>query len=266
MDNSQLRRNLRFRPYKGMAARKKESPAPVLSATGVVPALPVHIELPQFSGSLPMLFACVRERKLELADIPLLPICEAYFAYLVEHAEANLDEAAAALAALAWLLERKAWMLLPVDEEPELPEELAELPEPTADLYKPVIDLLKIWEEERERIFFRPNEAGPDPYELPFTLGDVTAGDLARALDRLLLKASPEPPSILSPHRRSLSEQMAETLRLLPKEWTGLDVLIPTPFTRTDAVYWFLALLELIRLGQALVRLYDGDVQFARSR
>jgi hypothetical protein len=33
-------------------------------------------------------------------------------------------------------------------------------------------------------------------------------------------------------------------------------------FTRSEVVWWFLALLELIRLGQARVDLKDGDVRF----
>ena len=36
-------------------------------------------------------------------------------------------------------------------------------------------------------------------------------------------------------------------------------------YTRTDAVYWFLALLELIRLGAATVKLDGEEVLFAKK-
>ena len=93
-----------------MASRAivKDPTLAVLSPTGVIAPPPIQVECPKFSGSLAMLFACVRDRKVELLDVPLFPICEAYFAYLMESDWANLDEAASALAALAYLLERKA--------------------------------------------------------------------------------------------------------------------------------------------------------------
>ena len=50
----------------------------------------------------------------------------------------------------------------------------------------------------------------------------------------------------------------------------GVDKAIPDEiatgeFTRSEVVWWFLALLELIRLGQAMVTLKDGDVRFKRQ-
>jgi segregation and condensation protein A len=211
------------------------------------------------------LFACVRDRKVDLLDVPLLPVCEAYFLYLLADADHNLDQAAAALAALAYLLERKAWALLPVPEaEPEADGNL-ELCAPTTHEYEAAIKVLGLWQEEREQLFFRPAGAGPDPYELPYELANVSVTDLARAFERLLTKVDPEPVRMLNKPRRSISEQMKLVLRALKTEWSLLEELVPTPFTREEAVYWFLALLELIRIGQASVRLFNEDVQFARA-
>ena len=58
---------------------------------------------------------------------------------------------------------------------------------------------------------------------------------------------------------------MSIVLKSLAKEWLSLDVLVPEEVTRSEAVYWFLALLELVRLGQAAVRLNDDDVEFSRA-
>ena len=82
--------------------RKDDKPQVVLP-TGIIAPPPIQVESPRFSGSLAMLFACVRERKVDLLDIPLFPICEAYFTYLMDSELADLDEAAAALAALSYL-------------------------------------------------------------------------------------------------------------------------------------------------------------------
>ena len=66
--------------------------------------------------------------------------------------------------------------------------------------------------------------------------------------------------------RRSLSEQMAIVIGILSPDWKKLDDMIEEPFTRSEVVLWFLALLELIRLGQAAVRLHEETVEFARNK
>ncbi|MEJ5170997.1 MAG: hypothetical protein WHU10_08415, partial [Fimbriimonadales bacterium] len=101
-------------------------------------------------------------------------------------------------------------------------------------------------------------------YEVPFTIGNASVQDLARALQRLLARANPEPIAPPSRPRRSLAEQMKILLRVLDEEWRSLADLVPRPFSRMDAVFAFLAVLELVRLGQAAVRVDGGEAVFAR--
>jgi len=237
-----------------------------ISALGLVAPPPIHVQSPTFDGSLATLFSCVREHKVDLLDVPLFPICEAYFSYLMMSEVKDLDEAAAALSALAYLLERKAWLLLPVpDPEPEF-DEPTELPEPTSHEYQVAIQALQIWHEERSQLFFRSPEAGPDHYELPYTLGNVSAGDLARAFERILRKAKPDVVTPLNKPRKSLQEQMKLVLQVISQDWQRLEDLIVQPYTRSEAVYWFLALLELIRLGQISARVEGEEVEFCRGK
>ena len=123
-----------------------------------------------------------------------------------------------------------------------------------------------MWHEERSQMFFRAPDAGPEPYELPLNLENVSSGDLARALERLLLRAKPEPVRPLGKPRKSLSDQMRIVLHALSESWQSLDDMVEDPFTRSDAVYWFLALLELIRLGQAAAKVEGEAVLFARAK
>jgi segregation and condensation protein A len=252
---------------KAMALRRElaDSVLPMGSGLGIVAPPPLHIAAPAFEGSLATLLKCVRDHKVDLRDIPLAPVCEAYFEYLLSSATPDLDEAAAALVALAYLLERKAWVLLPVDDpEPEVEEPL-ELPDPTVHEYDLAIEALKIWHEERSRVYFRSPEAGPDPYELPYTLANVKADDLARALERLLSRAVPAKVESLSKPRKTLSEVMRLVLSALTSTFKPLEELITAPYTREDAVYWFLAILELIRLGRVNVQADEQEVRFASA-
>ena len=246
-----------------MAARTL--PEKPFGALGVVSPPPIHVETAVFAGSLGTLFSFVRDHKVDLMEIPLFPICEAYFAYMLSAQVNDLDEAAAALSALAYLLERKAWMLLPVPEvEPDY-EEPMELDEPTSHEYRLAIEALALWQEERSHMFFRSSEAGPDLYELPYTLHNVSGEDLARAMQRLLAKATPETVRPLNRPRRSLSDHMKLVLLSIGSTWRSLEMLLTSPFTREDVVYWFLGLLELMRLGQVQARFHEEDVQFSRA-
>ncbi len=85
------------------------------------------------------------------------------------------------------------------------------------------------------------------------------------ALERVLKRAVPTTMEQLSKPRRSLSEQMRIVLTALGKEFKPLEDAIPSPYTREDAVYWFLALLELIRLAQVNIRVTETEVAFARA-
>ncbi len=249
-----------------MAARENQEPQlTVVAGLGLVAPPPIHIQSPTFEGSLATLLRCVRDNKVKLLDVPLLPVCEAYFEYLVQTNLADLDEAAAALLALAYLLERKAWALLPSEEPEPEPEEPLELPEPTIHEFGPAIEALRTWHEERAKRFFRSPDAGPEPYELPFTLAKVKVEDLAVALERVLRRAVPTTVEQLGKPRRSLSEQMRIVLTALGTEFKPLEDAIPSPYTREDAVYWFLALLELIRLAQVNIRVTETEVAFARA-
>jgi segregation and condensation protein A len=236
-----------------------------VTALGVVAPPPIHITTPTFDGSLATLFACVRDHKVDLLGVPLFPICEAYFAYMLNTEMRDLDQAAAALVALSYLLERKAWLLLPVDDpEPDFEEPMDAI-EPSIQEFTYAIDALRLWYHERSMIFFRSPDAGPDPYELPYSLANVSVGDLARAFERMLKRASPEPLEPLSKPKRSLQEQMRAVLLAVGTEWKTLAELVAEPFTRSEAVYWFLALLELIRIGKVSARVEGDDVLFGRE-
>lgn len=238
----------------------------LLAPTGVLAPAPIEVESPVFTGSLVMLFACVRERKINLAEVPLLPVCAAYYTYLLSTDQIDLDQAAAGLTALCYLLERKAWLLLPSPEpEPEEDGEM-ELPSPSVYEFEDAIRALKDGLEERSLRFFRPVESGPNPYELPYELGDVTVSDLAVALEVVLQRAHPDPLEVPQGPLRTLSEQMAILLERLNGKWLGLGELLPERFTRREAVWCFLALLELIRLGQAKLRMFGESIRFAKGR
>lgn len=248
-----------------MRSKRASRLSEALSPTGVLPVAPFDIETSLFQGSLALLFASVRERKVDIQGVPLGPICEAYCLYVLELSEAELEPAMVGLAALAYLLERKAWGLLPNEDQEPLAEEPTELPEATAHLYADAIEVLKTLKEQREAKHFRNIEAA-GLAEIPFELEGITIDHLSATLEDLLRRATPEPLEISARPRRRLSEQMAVVLRSLSQTPRTLPQLMPEPFTKSEAVWCFLSLLELMRLGQAVAREDEGIVKFALRR
>ncbi|MBS1707310.1 MAG: segregation/condensation protein A [Armatimonadetes bacterium] len=248
-------------------AKKSELAAEraVVGPLGVTSPPEIHIECEAFQGSLGALFLCVHDHKIDLLDVPMAPICEAYFHYVLATTDTDLEQAAVALAALAYLLERKAWALIPTEQEEPEDDALSIAAEPYAHLFEPAVRNLLERREERDLLFFRWSENVRHPYELPFDTSDVQIGDLAGVLERLLARAVPDTMEPLGKPRRSLAEQMLVVLRALPLEFSSLDSIVVGEFTRSEVVWWFLALLELIRLGQARVRVSEYDVLFARG-
>lgn len=247
------------------ALRKAHAREGVLAPTGVIAPIPIQVETQAFVGSLAMLFACVREGKVDLGEIPLYPICAAYCRHLLVARELNLDEAAVALSALSYLLERKAWGLLPTPVPEPMDEGPLEMPEPTVHEFFPAIEALREGQEERSRRFFRPSDSGPNPYEVPLEFGDIGIADLSRALESLLLRSDPDPYMLPAKSLPPLAEQMAKILLAFGEGWMSLMDLLPGPFSRMEAVWSFLSILELVRLGQCRVRLNRGEIRFARS-
>lgn len=209
-----------------------------------------------------MLLECVRSQRIDLADVPLEPICRAVLEYLSQDASQNLEGSAAALHLMAFFLERKAHELLPVEtEDAEQATEWLEALEPWVAEFEPAIHHLVGRKDGREQLFFRGEVQGE--YELPLAMGEATTLDLARALQMLLRRATPDVPTPTGPPRRSLAQQMAAILDSLDSEFQSLEQVAPYPFTRTEAVWWFLAMLELIRLRKIRVRFEQDALELA---
>jgi segregation and condensation protein A len=237
-----------------------------IAALGIVSPPPIQVDFPKFSGSLAQLFACVREHKIDLLDVPLLPICEAYFRYILAQEEPDLNESAAALAALAFLLERKAWLLLPLPAQPEPDEpEAMELAERTIHEYFYAVDFLRLGFESRSRLFFRSANQSAQEYELPFPVESLEALALAEALREVIERTRPPEMNHVTRIGRALADEMVKLLKRIGEAWESFGMLLPDEASREDAVYVFLSLLELMRLGQVQARLLGESIEFSRA-
>lgn len=240
----------------------ESEPRESLTPGGVAVPPPIRVESQEFSGSLATLFHLAREGRVDLTKVPLAPVCRAYIGYLRDSGSPDLDAAGAALLALAYLVERKAWSLIPIADPPP-PEEIPELPEPTAHEFAEVIDELYRRYFERRSLFFRSPEE-PQEYELPIDLSNLTTQHLAKALNRVLERAEPAEPPPVPPPIKPLKVVMEETMGYLREHPNGarFENLLPPSYTILDAVLVFLSVLELIRLGRLRAVVKDDELVF----
>jgi chromatin segregation and condensation protein Rec8/ScpA/Scc1 (kleisin family) len=126
----------------------------------------VPLQLPLGFGSLGWLAYLIRKQKLDLCAVDLAPVAQACYDYWRE--VGDMDEAADALATLAYLTERKAQRLLAPDPEPE-PDDEAEWLAPTRlpDAYLQLAEHLRQRESERMQLFFAAARLTPATTNCP---------------------------------------------------------------------------------------------------
>jgi segregation and condensation protein A len=231
------------------------------SATLLAPASALRFKLPVFEGPLDLLLHLIRDRQLDIYDIPIAEITQQYLEYLALWESMDLAIAGEYLVMAATLVEIKSRLLLPApppvegEEEPEDPR--AELVQRLLEYqrYQGTVETLREWEEFRRNLYFRGALENPDDYVLPVAAGEMSAMALVQALHRVLAAADvdDDPVSAVVPRKRvSLRMKMAEVLRRVRSnpDGIGFENLFELPCYRYEIVLTFLALLELLRLGR----------------
>jgi segregation and condensation protein A len=146
-------------------------------------------------------------------------------------------------------------MLLPGMLEDE--EVDAETPDPREELIQRILEykqyklaaefLATRFDDEKDRVFFRPGQDELEGMERELS---SSLGVLLRAWHSVIARSLPEPEYILPENDVDVGEKMQAILRLLPAD--GAIVLFQDFYAgisaRREALAYFLALLELVRL------------------
>jgi segregation and condensation protein A len=232
-----------------------------MSAPATPPAgLDLQVELPIFSGPFRLLAELIMDQKVDVCDVPVARVTDAFVQRGREAAAGwTLEEATWFLAVCAMLLELKVGRLLPraaVETEEDL------LGAVSLDLlYARSLELAafqQIAVDVAERLaaaaLLVPRTAAPPPefaHLYPDVLENVTPALLAATAAALLAPPPEVDLSHVAPIRVSLSDSMAAVQAHLAAvgEARFRDLLVDCP-ERIHVVVKFLALLELHRQGK----------------
>lgn len=206
-----------------------------------------------FSGPIELLLYLARKNEVDIFDVPLAKITDDYLAYVQQVKNLNVEVTSDFLLMAVVLIRLKVWRLLPSTKEGE---ELPERPVSLEDIinefkkYAGVAGFLGDLELRRSQLFPR---RGQIVEELPDASGDIYV--LISAFQKVIEKNLPKATLEISVPEVKLEDKLAELRTLFAEQVKiGFDQIAERARTITEIIIMFIALLELIRLGEIRVR------------
>jgi segregation and condensation protein A len=223
----------------------------------------LQVATPVFEGPLELLLALAEREDVDILEVPLASLTDAYLAAIAELRSPDPVEMAGFLWMLSRLLLLKSIRLLPGEEPGEEEVELLGWEEDV----RLRLEEYRRYKEVAQELMQR---AATEPYAFPSPARSVEVdgqeaplevGLLLNAFNDLLSRVPPRPVTVTG--RSWTTEQKIEVLtgRLLRAPVNLVDLILDCE-DRLEAVVTFVALLELLRQGRVTVRQKEafGDI------
>lgn len=223
----------------------------------------VVVSLRQFEGPLDLLLTLITKAKIDIKDIFVSEITDQYLASMQGIDELDMDTASEFLTMAATLLEIKSRALLP--RPPAEPEEGEETPEQALirrleeyKLFKESAGRMK----EFERVAMQVFSKLPEEYPLPpqqVELTGLSLGGLVRAMERIIARQTQEdePGRVFRSIMRdkfTIEQCVFNLTARLRKGPVLFTEMLSDDVTRNEIVSYFMATLELLKLGRLHAR------------
>jgi segregation and condensation protein A len=215
------------------------------------------VELPVFSGPFRLLAELLLEHRIDVCDVPVAQVTDAFLAHASDAQRWDLEEATWFVAVGATLLELKVGRLMPKATEPSEEDLLGGSPDlayarslELAAFRRVAVNLAERFEDNAR--YFR-REAGP-PEEFAHLYPDIMEQVTADALARVAAVALRPPPLVDLSHVQPVRATVAEALETMRDRMASLRTarfreLVADCEERIHVVVRFLALLEMYREG-----------------
>ncbi len=220
----------------------------------------LNFEINQFSGPLDLLLKLIEQEELDISQVALAEVTDQYLAYIDAQTDLSLDNLADFLVIASKLLIIKSKILLPksIEEDDESADQL----EIQLKMYKEYLEASKVMENilknsnycytrERLPVDFIVKFSPPENFKI-----EVMSDVFKSILERIQYVTSL--PEKIMEKVISLRETVAslrENLNCLKK--FNFKEMVASGKTKGEKVVCFMALLELIKTGEALARQND---------
>ncbi len=224
-----------------------------------------EFKLKDFDGPLDLLLTLIGKAQIDIRDIFVSEITDQYLEIVRNAPDLNMDESSDFLVMAATLLEIKSRAMLPRAPEPTEEDPETELIRRLEEYkqFKETAENMKEFEEAAKHVFTKlPEEYPLPPQEIELT--GLTLEGLAEAFIRIWsrkpsLDDNPESnhyaPRNIRRDSHTVQECMLDLLhRIKKKKRIRFEEAFSEAPTREAVVTYFLAVLELLKLGQMHIR------------
>ncbi|PIQ88887.1 MAG: hypothetical protein COV72_06315 [Candidatus Omnitrophica bacterium CG11_big_fil_rev_8_21_14_0_20_42_13] len=229
------------------------------------------LKLQTFEGPLDLLLYLIRKDQLNIYDIPVAQVTEQYMKYLELMELLDLDIAGEFLVIAATLLHIKSKMLLPQEENAEIPEE----EDPRLDLverlleykrFKEAAEHLRMKERSRQEVF--PRKIGFEDEDTGEVYFETSLFELISAFSKALKDIPKDILYEVIKDEFTVEEKIHQILHILfetPK--LKLSELFDRAKNNLEVVSTFLAILELIKMKEIKIVQKElfGEIQIVRN-
>ncbi len=233
------------------------------------------VRLEIFEGPLDLLLYLIKKDEVDIHAISIEGITRQYLDYINTFKLLNIDLASEFIVMAANLMYLKSRTLLPRVDQP--PEEDAEEDDPRWELIRQLIEykkfkdaagFLSLREAEQEGRFAHQTDASDAPPPEPASLAEVSIFDLIRAFQSVLKRFEEKHDfGDIVDDRFTVSDKIELLLgHFIPGQARRFEELFQTATTKAEVIVTFLALLELMKLNQFVVRQSDllGEIVIER--
>lgn len=210
---------------------------------------PVRLDL--FEGPVELLLYLVRTNELDVTDVPIARLTDDFLAWVRAASVLNMESASDFLVMAAVLLRLKVRHLLPRTPAEDLETPALSLEQILDEFrrFQQVARVLSDRESVRRQMFPR---LGETPRARLADSEDLLL--LTSALQRVLSRLAPEPVARLAPLRLRLEDRIAALRELIRSRGAvGFEEAVGGR-TVAEVIVMFIAVLELVRLGELRVR------------
>ncbi|MFC1632281.1 segregation and condensation protein A [Candidatus Omnitrophota bacterium] len=233
------------------------------------------VKLEVFEGPLDLLLYLIKREEVDIYDIPVSKITEEYLEYINLMQMLDLRLAGEFLVMASTLMHIKSRMLLPPDEQ-EVDEQEDE--DPRAELvrrlleykkFKEAANRLEELEQEQDKVFRRRVTMQPEPgqTEPDQTYFEASLFDLLAAFSKIAKSIPRQQFLEIIKDEFTVEKKVHDLLHLLVvKPVIQFSKLFEQARTKVEVIVTFLAILELIRLKEVVIRQSQtfADIQILR--
>ncbi len=209
------------------------------------------VRLEVFEGPVELLLYLVRKNELDVADVPIAQLTDDFLAWVRTTSVFPMESASDFLVMAAVLLRLKVRQLLPRTPAEDLETPVVSLEQILDEFrrFQQVARVLSERESERRRMFPR---LGETPRSRLAESEDLLL--LTSALQRVLARLTPEPVARLAPLKLRIEDRIAALRQLVRTRGAVAFEEAVSGRTIAEVIVMFIAVLELVRLGELRVR------------